>query len=79
MTGIADAHGVTPAQVVLRWHVQQGIVAIPKSVNPERIRANLDVFGFELEAAELDAIAGLDAGAGSDPIRTSSQASRVGL
>jgi 2,5-diketo-D-gluconate reductase A len=69
VTGIAAAHGVTPAQVVLRWHVQQGIVAIPKSVNPERIRANLDVFGFELHGAEIDAMSGLDTGGriGPDP------------
>ena len=44
---IAEAHGVTPAQVVLRWHVQHEIPVIPRSQNPERIAANFDVFGFE--------------------------------
>lgn len=56
----AEAHGVTPAQVVLRWHLQQGRIVFPKSVTPERIRANIDVFGFELSTAELEAIDGLE-------------------
>ena len=56
----AAAHGVTPAQVVLRWHVQQGLVAIPKSADPERQRLNLDVFGFALSAAEMAAIDALE-------------------
>lgn len=56
VAGAAEAHGVTPAQVVLRWHVQQGLVAIPKSSDPERQRLNLDVFGFALSAAEMAAI-----------------------
>jgi 2,5-diketo-D-gluconate reductase A len=60
VTRIADEHEVTPAQVVLRWHVQLSHVAIPKSVTPERIRTNLDVFGFELGEDDLAAIAGLD-------------------
>jgi 2,5-diketo-D-gluconate reductase A len=60
---IAGAHGVAPGQVVLRWHVQQGLVAIPKSRNPERLAANLDVFGFALSDAELDVIAGFSQGA----------------
>lgn len=55
--GVAQALGVTPGQVVLRWHTQLGAVPIPKSSNPERQRANLDVFGFELDPAQLDAIA----------------------
>ncbi|MGC9669420.1 aldo/keto reductase [Planosporangium sp. 12N6] len=58
---IADAHGVTPAQVVLRWHVEHGVVAIPKSVTPERIRSNLDVFSFALtpdEVARIDRLGG---------------------
>ncbi|MGA5319313.1 aldo/keto reductase [Streptomyces seoulensis] len=65
----ARAHGVTPAQVVIRWHLQTGNVVIPKSVTPERIRQNLDVFGFQLADAELDAIAALDRGlrTGPDP------------
>ena len=56
----AAAHGVTPAQVVLHWHVQQGLVAIPKSADPERQRLNLDVFGFALSAAEMAAIDALE-------------------
>ncbi|GAA2483068.1 aldo/keto reductase [Streptomyces longisporus] len=55
--GIAEALGVTPGQVVLRWHTQLGAVPIPKSSDPGRQRANLDVFGFELDPAQLDAIA----------------------
>ncbi|WP_406149256.1 aldo/keto reductase [Streptomyces sp. NBC_01012] len=66
---IAGAHGVSPAQVVLRWHLQSGNIVIPKSVTPERIRQNLDVFGFELSDVEMSAIAGLDRGlrTGPDP------------
>lgn len=68
---IARTHDRTPAQVVLRWHVQLGNVAIPKSVTPSRIAENIDVFGFELSGAELDRIAALDAGEriGPDPDR----------
>ncbi|HEY0700943.1 MAG TPA: aldo/keto reductase [Micromonospora sp.] len=53
LVGIARAHGVSPAQVVLRWHIEHGIVVIPKSATPERIRTNADVFGFTLDAAEM--------------------------
>ena len=59
VTDAADAHGVTPGQVVLRWHVQIGSLAIPKSASPDRQRQNLDVFGFELSADEMAAISGL--------------------
>ncbi len=59
---IAEDHGRTAAQVVLRWHVQQGLVAIPKSSNPERLAQNLDVFSFELSAAELASLYTLDTG-----------------
>ncbi|OZG60530.1 2,5-diketo-D-gluconic acid reductase [Bifidobacterium lemurum] len=52
----AAAHGVTPAQVVLRWHTQEGRIVIPKSKHAERMRANLDVSGFSLTEAELAAI-----------------------
>jgi 2,5-diketo-D-gluconate reductase A len=58
LAGVAAAHGVTPAQVILRWHVQHEVVVIPKSVRPERLAANLDIFGFELSADEM---AGIDA------------------
>jgi diketogulonate reductase-like aldo/keto reductase len=69
LADVAGKHGVTPAQVVLRWHLQLGIVAIPKSVTPARIEENIDVFGFELDGADLAALAGLDSGArlGPDP------------
>ena len=53
LTAIAEAHGRTAAQVVLRWHVQHGVVAIPKSADPARIAANLDVLDFELTAAQM--------------------------
>ena len=55
----AAAHGVTPAQVVLRWHVQLGSLPLPKSANPERQRTNLDLFGFALNDEEMAAITGL--------------------
>jgi 2,5-diketo-D-gluconate reductase A len=55
----AAAHGVTPGQVILRWHVQLGSLPLPKSATPERQRQNLDVFGFELTDAEMAAITGL--------------------
>jgi 2,5-diketo-D-gluconate reductase A len=60
VTAIAADHGVTPAQVILRWHLQQGRIIIPKSVTPARIRENLDVFGFELADTELAAIDALE-------------------
>jgi len=60
VTAIAAEHGVTPAQVILRWHLQQGRIIIPKSVTPARIRENLDVFGFELADTELAAIDALE-------------------
>ncbi|MFC1442721.1 aldo/keto reductase [Streptacidiphilus sp. N1-10] len=62
ITGIAQRLGRTPAQVILRWHLQQGTVVIPKSVTPERIRQNLDVFGFTLDEADLTAVTALDQG-----------------
>jgi 2,5-diketo-D-gluconate reductase A len=69
ITRIAEAHGRTPAQVALRWHIQLGNVVIPKSVTPERIRENMAIFDFELSAEDLDAIAQLDRGerTGPDP------------
>lgn len=65
----ARAHEVSPAQVVLRWHVQLGAIPIPKSANPERQRENLDVFGFELTDAEIASISALESGRlwGADP------------
>jgi 2,5-diketo-D-gluconate reductase A len=69
IVAIARAHAKTPGQVVIRWHLQLGNVVIPKSVTPERIRENIDVFDFELSADQMDAIAGLDRGmrTGPDP------------
>lgn len=57
---VAAAVGATPAQAILRWHLQQGRVAIPKSVTPERIRENVDVLGFELSDDQMAAITALD-------------------
>jgi 2,5-diketo-D-gluconate reductase A len=57
---IAEAHDVTPAQAILRWHLQLGNVVIPKSVTPSRIEQNFDLFGFELTDDEVDRITGLD-------------------
>ena len=58
----AKAHQVTPAQVVIRWHLQSGIIVFPKSNSRERMSQNFDVFGFELTADEMAAIDALDAG-----------------
>ena len=68
---IAAAHGKSPAQVVIRWHLQLGNVVIPKSVTPARIASNFDVFDFELSRPEMAAIEELDAGrrVGPDPDR----------
>ena len=58
---VAEAHGVATTQVVLRWHLEHGIVVIPKSVDPDRIAANVAVTGFSLapdEVARIDALAG---------------------
>ena len=59
---IAERHGKTPAQTILRWHLQLGNVVIPKSVTPERIRENIEVFDFELSDEEMSSFAALDAG-----------------
>ncbi len=66
---VAEGHGKTPAQVILRWHLQLGNVVIPKSVTPERIRENIDVFDFELSGEEMAAIEDLDSSSriGPDP------------
>jgi 2,5-diketo-D-gluconate reductase A len=66
---LAAKHDRTPAQVVLRWHVQLGNIVIPKASSPERLAENLDVFGFELDAADVAALATLETGerTGRDP------------
>jgi len=61
----ASAHGKTPAQVVLRWHLQHGFIVFPKSVRRERLEENLDVLDFELTDAEVSAIDAMDSGDGS--------------
>lgn len=60
IAAIAARHGRTPAQVIIRWHLDSGLVVIPKSVTPSRIVENFDVFGFKLDDADLAAIAALD-------------------
>ncbi|MBN8867123.1 MAG: aldo/keto reductase [Solirubrobacterales bacterium] len=67
VSGIAREFGRSPAQVALRWHIQKGNVIFPKSVHPDRMRENLDIFGFELSPADMAAIDGLDKG---EPGRT---------
>jgi 2,5-diketo-D-gluconate reductase A len=69
IVAIAAEHEVTPAQVVLRWHVQLGAVPVPKSASPRRQAENLDVFGFRLTDAEITAISSLESGRlwGGDP------------
>lgn len=57
---IAEAHGKTPAQIILRWHVQDGYIAIPGSSNPDHIAENYDIFDFELTEAEMEEIRNLD-------------------
>jgi diketogulonate reductase-like aldo/keto reductase len=67
IVAIAQAHRKSPAQVMLRWHLQQGRSVIPKSTRPARIAENIDVFDFELTAYELAAIDGLDTGRRGGP------------
>ncbi len=69
---IADAHGKSAAQVMIRWHIQEGRSAIPKSTNPKRIAQNFDVFDFQLTDDELAKLDGLDTGVrgGPDPLES---------
>ena len=69
LADLAEKYGRSPAQIVLRWHVQLGNIVFPKSVHPERMRENIDVFDFELNPHDEQAISALDAGArlGPDP------------
>lgn len=60
LLAIGEKYGKSAAQVILRWHLQRGIVVIPKSTHIERMKENLDVFDFELSAADMDTIAALD-------------------
>jgi 2,5-diketo-D-gluconate reductase A len=59
---IADAIDKSPAQVVLRWHIQRGDIVFPKSVSPDRMRSNFELFDFELNSSDMDAISALDKG-----------------
>lgn len=73
---VAGKHGKTIAQTIIRWHLQQGLIVIPKSVSKDRIVANFDVFDFNLDAEDLKAIGGLDTPSGrngSDPAKASFQ------
>ncbi|MDN4640930.1 aldo/keto reductase [Agreia sp. PsM10] len=67
IASIAEGHGKSPAQVMLRWHIQEGRSAIPKSTNPVRIAENVDVFDFELSDDEIARIDALDTGVRSGP------------
>lgn len=64
ITTIAQKHGKTSAQIVLRWHIENSVIAIPKSVNPSRLAENLDVFGFELSDDDMAEIAKMDSAKG---------------
>jgi 2,5-diketo-D-gluconate reductase A len=66
ITGLAEKYGKTPGQIVLRWHLDLGLVAIPKSANPTRLRENLDMFDFTLDDTDLESISALDRGDGVD-------------
>ncbi|MYQ97477.1 MULTISPECIES: aldo/keto reductase [unclassified Streptomyces] len=67
IAGLAARYGRSPAQIVIRWHLQLGNIVIPKSVTPARIRENFDVFGFTLTAEEMRALAALDRGLRTGP------------
>jgi 2,5-diketo-D-gluconate reductase A len=62
ITRLADRYGKTPAQIVLRWHMELDLITVPKSASPERMRENIDIFDFALTPEEVDEISGLDQG-----------------
>ena len=67
ITDIAEKHGKTPAQVIIRWHIQLGNLVIPKTANPERLIENISVFDFELDEHDMASIATLDSGFRTGP------------
>ena len=79
VTEIAEAHERTPGQVVLRWHVQLGNVVFPKSMTPERIEQNIDIWDFELSDDEMERIGRSTAASGRAPILTRSARPRPAL
>jgi 2,5-diketo-D-gluconate reductase A len=62
VTELADRYGRSPAQIVLRWHIELGLVAIPKSATPDRIRQNIEIFDFALSPEDVAAISAFDQG-----------------
>jgi 2,5-diketo-D-gluconate reductase A len=62
ITRLADRYGKTPAQIVLRWHMELGLITVPKTANPERMKENIDIFDFALTPEEVGEISGLDQG-----------------
>ena len=64
LAGIAAKHRKSVAQTIIRWHLQQGLIVIPKSIHQDRIAANFDVFDFELDADDLDHVRGMDSASG---------------
>ncbi len=67
ITGLAQKYGKTPAQIILRWHIELGISATPKSVKAARIAENFDIFDFTLTGDEIASITALDTGKRSGP------------
>lgn len=64
ISGIARKHGKSAAQTMIRWHLQEGLIVIPKSAHQDRIAANFDVFDFELDAEDIETIRGMDSASG---------------
>lgn len=79
IAGLAGKYEKTPAQIVLRWHLQRNVITIPKSVRRERLRENFDIFGFELSESDMAAIAALDRGAGERYYPTEFDPDRFGV